>query len=99
MMAVVTERRKKIGLRKALGAANKSSVLEFLGEGVFLGGIGGLLGAGFGFFFAQMVSMNVFSRSITFQPLLLPVTLAASAVVAIFGLIRAKRRTPFCIPA
>ncbi|MFV0412878.1 MAG: ABC transporter permease, partial [Oscillospiraceae bacterium] len=84
MMAVVAERRKEIGLKKALGAANKSIVMEFLGEGLFLGGLGGLLGTALGFVFAQAVSMNIFSRSISFQPLLVPVTIAAS--IAITGL-------------
>jgi putative ABC transport system permease protein len=84
MMAVVAERRREIGLKKALGAANKSIVMEFLGEGLLLGGLGGLLGVVLGFAFAQIVSMNVFSRSISFQPLLIPVTLAVS--VAITGL-------------
>jgi putative ABC transport system permease protein len=81
MMAVVAERRKEIGLRKALGAANKNIVMEFLGEGAFLGGIGGLAGAFFGFVFAWQVSMNVFSRSITFQPLLIPITIILSVIV------------------
>ncbi|ATW28863.1 ABC transporter permease [Candidatus Formimonas warabiya] len=84
MMAVVTERRKEIGLKKALGAANQSIVLEFLGEGLFLGGSGGVLGVLFGFLFAQSVSVNVFSRSISFQPLLIPVTLVVS--IGITGL-------------
>lgn len=81
MMAVVAERRKEIGLKKALGAPNKSIILEFLGEGLFLGGLGGILGAVLGFAFAQTVSMNVFSRSISFQPLLVPATLAVSIVI------------------
>jgi putative ABC transport system permease protein len=81
MMAVIAERRREIGLRKALGASNRSLVIEFLGEGIFLGGFGGVLGAIFGFMFAQMVGLNVFNRSITFQPLLVPVTLAASILI------------------
>jgi putative ABC transport system permease protein len=81
MMAVVAERRKEIGLRKALGAANRSLVAEFLGEGIFLGGFGGLLGAIFGFVFAQGVALNVFNRSVTFLPLLLPVTVLASVII------------------
>ncbi|MDR2079236.1 MAG: ABC transporter permease [Treponema sp.] len=81
MMAVIAERRREIGLRKALGASKQSLVIEFLGEGIFLGGFGGVLGAIFGFMFAQMVGLNVFNRSITFQPLLVPVTLAASILI------------------
>jgi putative ABC transport system permease protein len=68
MMAVVTERRKEIGLKKALGAENRTIILEFLGEGLALGGLGGVIGTISGFFFAQAVSLNVFGRSISFQP-------------------------------
>jgi len=70
MMAVVTERRKEIGLKKALGAENRSIILEFLGEGLALGTLGGLMGTVLGFFFAQGVSINVFGRGISFQPLI-----------------------------
>mgnify|MGYP002624241707 CR=1 FL=1 len=82
MMAVVTERRKEIGLRKALGASDNSIRMEFLGEGMFLGMLGGALGAVLGFGFAQLVSVNVFESSIYFQPLLLPVTIIVSMAVA-----------------
>jgi putative ABC transport system permease protein len=81
MMAVVTERRKEIGLRKALGAQSRSLVMEFLGEGIFLGGLGGLLGALFGFLFAQGVGLGVFKRAVDFSPLLIPVTVIASVVI------------------
>lgn len=81
MMAVVTERRQEIGLKKSLGASNKSIVCEFLGEGLFLGALGGILGVVLGFAFAQAVSMNVFTRSISFQPLLVPVTIVVSVVI------------------
>ncbi len=82
MTAVVTERRKEIGLRKALGASDNGIRTEFLGEGLFLGGLGGLLGAGLGFAFAQVVSVNVFGGSITFQPLLMPVTMIVSMAIS-----------------
>ena len=81
MTAVVTERRKEIGLRKALGASDASIIWEFMGEGLLLGGVGGLLGAGLGFAFAQAVSVNVFSSSIAFRPLLLPITVIVSILV------------------
>jgi putative ABC transport system permease protein len=81
MMAVVAERRKEIGLRKALGASNGSLAAEFLGEGVLFGGLGGLLGGLAGFVFAQAVALNVFNRPITFLPLLLPLTILASVII------------------
>lgn len=67
MMAVVTERRKEIGLKKALGAANENIVREFLGEGCLLGAFGGLLGSGLGYLFAESVSLQVFGRGIYFS--------------------------------
>ena len=81
MMAVATERRKEIALRKALGASNRNIIREFMGEGLLLGGIGGIIGSGLGFAFAQIVSMKVFNSSIEFQPLILPATIIISVIV------------------
>ncbi len=82
MMAVVSERRKEIGLRKALGASDNSIRAEFLGEGMFLGALGGVMGAVLGFAFAQVVSVKVFGSSIAFQPLLLPLAVVVSMAIA-----------------
>ena len=82
MLAVVSERRREIGLRKALGASDGSIRKEFLGEGMFLGGLGGVFGALLGFGFAQLVSVSVFGSPITFRPLLLPVTILVSMAIA-----------------
>jgi putative ABC transport system permease protein len=84
MMAVVAERRREIGLKKALGASNSSLIREFLGEGAIIGICGGILGAIFGYFFAEAVAQSVFKRAIAFNPLLAPFTLVVS--VAITGL-------------
>ena len=82
MMAVVAERRREIGLRKALGASDNAIRAEFLGEGLFLGALGGLLGAGLGFVVAQVVSVNVFGSDIQFNFWLLPITVVVSMLVA-----------------
>ncbi|MGN0916343.1 MAG: ABC transporter permease [Succinivibrio sp.] len=65
MIAVVAERRKEIGLRKALGASNRDIVFMFMGESVFLGLFGGIAGALAGFFFARYVSLSVFAKDIS----------------------------------
>ena len=81
MMAVVAERRKEIGLKKALGAYDSEIKKEFLGEGSALGFIGGLLGVGLGFVFAQEVSLSVFGRAIEFQWLFAPITIIVSMII------------------
>ena len=99
MMAVVSERRREIGLRKALGASDNSIRVEFLGEGVFLGLLGGILGAILGFVFAQVVSVNVFGSSITFQPLLLPVAVLVSMAIAAASCLMPIKRAVAIDPA
>ena len=99
MMAVVSERRREIGLRKALGASDGSIRTEFLGGGMFLGLLGGILGAVLGFAFAQVVSVNVFGSSITFQPLLLPAAVIVSMGVAALSCLQPIKRAVAIDPA
>jgi putative ABC transport system permease protein len=82
MTAVVMERRKEIGLKKALGAGNRNIAAEFLGEGLFLGCAGGVLGTVCGYFFAQAVSVNVFGRGVDLEWSRFPATVLISALIA-----------------
>ena len=99
MTAVVTERRREIGLRKALGASDGSIMLEFMGEGLLIGFIGGLLGSFLGFGFAYLVSTNVFNSTITFLPALIPITIIVALAVTALACILPVRNATKIDPA
>ena len=99
MMAMVAERKREIGLKKALGAENGLIMGEFLGEGVLLGLIGGALGVLLGFEFAQQVSLSVFGRAIHFQWLLIPITIAVFIAITILASILPVRKVMDIHPA
>jgi putative ABC transport system permease protein len=99
MMTVVLERRKEIGLKKALGADNKTIAAEFLCEGLLLGCIGGVLGVVLGYFFAQTVSMNVFGREMSLGWYLPPFALLVSVVVTLVACLLPVRRATDVEPA
>jgi putative ABC transport system permease protein len=83
MMTVVMERSREIGLKKAIGAGNRAIIAEFMGEGITLALGGWLLGTGSGYFFAQVVSMSVFSRGVALPFFLVLLTLGASLAVTV----------------
>lgn len=99
MRAVVTKRRKEIGLKKALGASNESVVKDFLGKGAMLGVLGGALGAGLGYLFALRVSLTVFARTVHFLFALVPITILVSALIAVVACLIPVRKTVEIDPA
>lgn len=92
MLVAVTERRREIGLLKAVGAESWQVWLVFLWEAVILAGMGGVLGLGFG-----MVSVRLFVHFYPNFPAAPPswaffASLAvAVGVGTIFGLLPAYR--------
>jgi len=99
MMTVVMERRREIGLKKAIGAENKSIAMEFLAEGLLLGLVGGVVGAVLGLAFAQLISTSVFDRSISIELYLIPVTVAVSVAVTVLACLIPVRRAIDVEPA
>ncbi|MDR1164949.1 MAG: ABC transporter permease [Deltaproteobacteria bacterium] len=99
MMTVVLERRREIGLKKALGADNRRVAREFLAEGLCLGIAGGLLGSALGLIFARVVSENVFGRALNPELFLIPLTVLVSALVTVVACLAPVRRAVDVEPA
>ena len=97
MLVTVTERTKEIGLRKALGATNRSIMMQFFLEGLTLTGVSGLVGiAGAAGLMASMTAVMGQNMQGFDPPRLVPWsaavafgTLALSGVVA--GVYPARR--------
>lgn len=99
MMTVVMERRREIGLKKALGAENRRIAKEFLAEGIILGALGGFGGGVCGLLFAQLISENVFARSVSVEFYLIPVTVLVSILVTMAACLLPVRRAMDVEPA
>lgn len=99
MMAMVMERRREIGLRKALGATNRAIAGEFLGESALLGITGGVLGSLVGWGIAQIIGLSVFKAYITFRPSVLMAVIILSVLVAWVAVIMPVRTAANIEPA
>ena len=90
--AVVTERSREFGLKKALGALSSNILTELLGESVLLGSVGGMVGALCGIWIARFISLKAFAISIGINWWVIPITVVVSVVVTLVGtLLPAKR--------
>ncbi len=85
MTSTVLERRKEIGIMKALGAENGKIARLFYAEAVLIGLAGGLAGYLTGLAASQVIGKTVFATFISFRLLVLPVALGAALVVALIA--------------
>ncbi len=93
MLVSVTERTREIGLRKAIGAKPRVILMQFLMESTVLALMGGLIGIGFGWGMATLVtvfSAGQFDAIVTPGAIVLAVGFSA-AVGIIFGVYPAAR--------
>jgi putative ABC transport system permease protein len=99
MTTSVIERRKEIGLMKALGAERRRITALFLVEAAVIGVIGGVMGFLAGVFLARAIGLSVFDTAVGTSILLLPVAIGISVAVAVLASIPPVRRAMQVEPA
>jgi putative ABC transport system permease protein len=92
MATSVIERRKEIGLMKALGAGNLAVAVLFFAEATLLALLAGAVGFAGGALLARQIGHSIFASQITVQPVLLPVILTIAVLVTFVGSAAAIRR-------
>jgi putative ABC transport system permease protein len=85
MAALAMERRKDVGLMKALGGSISQIVGLFLAEVSVLGSVGGAAGSVAGMALAQWMGLRVFGSSISPRWEVFPMTIALMVAVALAG--------------
>ena len=91
MLIVVRERTAEVGLRKAVGATEKSIATQFLWEAATVSVISGLLGIVAGFAISAAIA-NIYDVTMQLKPLGLLIAIAAATLVGIVsGIIPARR--------
>lgn len=99
MVSMVMERRREVGLKKALGASQSKLVSEFLMEGILLGLVGSTLGIGLSYYLAQLIGQSVFHSDITFRMLVIPWSYLGALLVIAIGFVLPVRRIMDVEPA
>jgi putative ABC transport system permease protein len=92
MATAIFERRREVGLMKALGAGDSSVAALFFVEAALLALIGGVVGFLGGMALARQIGRSIFNSQITIEPVLFPVVLAIAVVVTFSGSALAIRR-------
>jgi putative ABC transport system permease protein len=85
MATAIFERRREIGLMKALGAGNTSVAALFFVEAALLATISGVIGYFAGGVLARQVGHWIFDSQITLQPVLFPIVLTMAVLVTFAG--------------
>ncbi|MDR3435640.1 ABC transporter permease [Telmatospirillum sp.] len=99
LTAMVARRAPEIGLQKALGAADRAIVGQFLSETAVICLVGAGLGLILGFGLAQILGQAVFSAWVTFRPAVLPLTTGLSLLAALAAAAVPIRRAVRIVPA
>lgn len=99
MVLSIAQRRKEIGLRKAVGATHKDIVMQFLLESIFVCFIGGVTGAAIGTLFGRQIARMLGEWEAVTSPGVVAMAIAFSLLTGlVFGLfpaIRAAKIDPY----
>lgn len=85
MTTNVMERRKEIGMIKAVGGENLQVALLFVGEAASIGLAGGIIGFLGGAGLARVIGTSVFTTAINPQMIVFPITVIIALGVALLG--------------
>ncbi len=85
MATAIFERRREVGLLKALGAPHALIAALFFAEATLLALLGGCMGFLAGVTLARQIGRSIFNAPITIDPVLLPVILAIAVMVTFAG--------------
>lgn len=89
MYVSVSERKREIGIRRAIGAKPNSILLQFLFESILVTGLGGLIGILFGFLFSKLIGVFLPFAPILTAKSFIGATLTSVIVGIVFGMIPA----------
>ena len=92
MATAIFERRREVGLMRALGAGNGVVAALFFVEAMLLAIVGGIAGFTAGALLARQIGRSIFNSQIAIEPVLFPIILAIAVIVTFAGSAAAIRR-------
>ena len=95
----IYERRREVGLMKAIGAGNASVAAIFFAEAGLLAVLGGIAGFICGIVMAQQIGRWIFNSRVAFEPVLFPIVIAVAIAVTFAGSAASIRRAMLFDPA
>jgi putative ABC transport system permease protein len=99
LTAMITERRQEFALQKALGASNRSVLLQIFTETALMTVMAAILGLALGYLMAQVIGQSVFSAHIDVRWQVLPITGMVAFVAAWFAVYWPAQRAMRVEPA